>query len=483
MDLREDPAARRRCRFAGLRVVSASIVLAGLVAACTAAGATPPLASQAASASATPAPEPSATPTPEPSETLAPSSNVTSLPSLGPVPSGTWTKINWVAGPASAGPSPTDSTSDSETSLRLFGWSRGYVDFLVSRHFGMAVNTGITGSVTAARWQGTPSIIAASSEGTLSITAASSADGLVWRDNGKVDVSGLDYNVGIEQVAEGPTGLLAVGRLEGMMCGGPSSVSALWTSADGVSWRPVDLGATFGDSTVWTIDGGSKGYIANGAAKDGTTQLVWTSDDGRAWHGGQLSKTTFKNVTIDDATAFAGGFVLSGATIGSDAGCGGPTLMTPSLWWSADGKSWIRDQVSGAVPNTSASMSVARINDRALLAIQSSWNDATQTSSTAVWTSTDGKNWAPAKDATLANLNVLTDGQNGLAMSWSPDDAGKVAMLAFDDKLNAAPLAQTGDQPTDLWANGSWTAALGPAGLVVADSAGARFWIGVPTAG
>jgi hypothetical protein len=128
-------------------------------------------------------------------------------------------------------------------------------------------------------------------------------------------------------------------------------------------------------------------------------------------------------------------------------------------------------------------MSVTRINDRALLAIQSSWNDATQTSSTAVWTSTDGKNWTPAKDATLANLNVLTDGQNGLAMSWSPDDAGKVAMLAFDDKLNAAPLAQTGDQPTDLWANASWTAALGPAGLVVADSAGARFWIGVPTAG
>lgn len=474
MDLREDPGAATRRRFAGLGVAAASIVLTGLVAACTAAAATPTPESQGPSASATLAQEPSATP--------LPSSTATPLPSLGPVASGTWTKIKWVAGPASAGPSPTGSTSDSDTSLRLFGWSRGYVDFLVSRTFGTA-SLGVTRSAAAARGQGTASMIAASSEGTLSITAASSTDGLYWRDNGKVDVSGIDFNVGIEQVAEGPGGLLAVGRLEGIMCGGPSFVSALWTSADGISWRPVDLGAAFGDSTVWTIDGGSKGYIAAGTAKDGTTQLVWTSDDGRAWHGVTLSKTTFKKVTIDDATAFAGGFVLSGATIGPDAGCGGSSLMTPSLWWSADGKSWIRDQVSGAVPNTSASMSVTRINDHALLATQSSWNEATQTSSEAVWTSTDGRNWTPAKETTLADMHVMTDGQNGLAMSWSPDDGGKVAILAFDDSLNAAPLVQTGEQPTDLWASGSWAAALGPAGLVISDVAGARFWIGVPIAG
>ncbi len=53
---------------------------------------------------------------------------------------------------------------------------------------------------------------------------------------------GIGYgNVQFQNVLEGPTGLLAVGSNSGGTCRPPNTYDALWTSRDGVAWRPVTL--------------------------------------------------------------------------------------------------------------------------------------------------------------------------------------------------------------------------------------------------
>ncbi len=62
--------------------------------------------------------------------------------------------------------------------------------------------------------------------------------------------AGIDYPLSITAVLEGLTGLLAIGRITGMACGGPSTVSAMWTSSDGATWNRVTTPADFAAASV-----------------------------------------------------------------------------------------------------------------------------------------------------------------------------------------------------------------------------------------
>jgi hypothetical protein len=247
------------------------------------------------------------------------------------------------------------------------------------------------------------------------------------------------------------------------------------------------LPADFVGATVMTVDGGSNGFVAAGVLKDGITQVIWLSADARTWRQVPLTTSTFGEFEVSGAVNSNGGYVVSGA-VRNDQGCG-ETMVTPSLWWSTDGASWTRDSLPGAVPTSSAWMTVTKISNRTLMALSTEWNETTQVSSEHVWVSADGHLWrliaSPSKALTA---NILTNGDRGVSIldpavmdPTAPE--GPLAVATVTDDLGVTMLAQSGDGPAFGPTLSGWTSALGPTGIVVLSQDGTTLWLGVPTAG
>jgi hypothetical protein len=302
-----------------------------------------------------------------------------------------------------------------------------------------------------------------------------------------MEVAGLKSAVAITQVVEGPSGLLAVGRYPGAACGGPATIDALWTSTDGLKWSLVQPSADFASASIYWVDGASSGFIASGIEKDGTTQATWLSDDGRSWRVVPLTGPAFGKFVLDGAANFAGGYVISGAVL-KDSGCG-QTWVTPSLWWSADGKSWTRSALAGAVTAKDAFISTTKVSDHALMAVANEWDEVTQLSSQQVWVSRDGRTWKLVMSpSSMLGDGILTDGQRGLVVLEPPyldppGTDGPATVATVGDDLTVETLSQTGDIPIYSAAvSPIWLAALGPTGVVILSSDGLNLWLGVPTA-
>ena len=433
--------------------VAAVLLISLTAAACTASGDTAsPGASAVPGATATPAA--SATPTPVATPTAtAPES---AAPSIGPLIDGQWTGLRWVS---DGKPAPADQPADASPSgpevdsqFALFGWSKGYVGFEES-------------TTWPADSSGTP---------TTAITSATSADGLHWTAGKAIQLPADVASIG--RVVEGPGGLLAVGYPMAATCGGPAIVRGLWRSQDGVEWTAVPL--PFGTSSVFRIDGGGAGYIAFGVKKDGTSPAVWTSTDGTHWTA-QTPPVSAKTGAITDATAFAGGFVIVGASLDGE-GCGGPGSKSPAVWYSAAGSSWIREALPGAASASDVWMSVSRVSDTTLWALVQSTDATTQATTTATWISRDGRTWTAFEPPVAVN-SFVSNGSRGVAIVNG--DKGETHFWAFEPDGTMRELQQTGATlPSSEDQQGGWQEALGPAGIVVTDGLGSRFFVGVPTA-
>lgn len=448
----ETIASQHLLRPVSIRGLVVGLAAAGLLAGCTAAAVSPspttrelPSSSPRASTQTTAATMLIAPPTASPTPTAA----FTPFPSVGNAPTGQWTGINWI----SAGPVFDPTLDNNAAQLSVFGWSRGYVGF----------RSTIDQSSAAA-----PSAI-------------SSTDGLHWTASPPMDTVGLEFAVRIGQVVEGPSGLLAVGRYQPGVCGGSPAVAALWSSTDGLAWSRVQLPVDFASNTVNTVDGGSSGYIASGELKDGVTQAVWLSVDGRSWRQVPLPNPSAGGVIVDGATNFAGVYVLFGAQR-IDVGCGASDV-TPSLWWSTDGRSWTRSKLTGGAPASNAQVTVSRISDHSLMAMATEWNDATQLSSQLVWVTADGRTWKLVESpSTMLGLGILTNGQCGLVVRLPSDSEIAPTIATVGDDLRVTTLSQTGDGPIVSTSSSYWVWALGPTGVLILNSDGSDSWLGVPTA-
>jgi hypothetical protein len=397
------------------------------------------------------------------------------LPSLGPVIPGRWTGLRWIAGPTSPelAKNPTDPLDTVSIDFSVFSWSGGYVGFRSCS--GEDLPSGGLSS--------------------FSITAETSPDGLRWTRLGTLELPHdpmYSYPMAITDVVEGPAGLLAMARIALPVLGG-TPVEAIWTSADGRSWQLLNVAEAFGEcphECPWTIDAGSAGYIATGymSPHEGNPQLIWTSADGRAWHRSDVSGSSLENVQTRDATAFAGGYVLAGE-IFSQEDDADYFILTPALWWSADGETWSRDALPGSTPSIlranvlpypdwDATIELHRIGDHALVAMQSSEDEQSRTQAQAAWTSTDGRHWTLMRGVDLSYAHVESNGQRAVVAHPLVADASHGIVEAFEDDLGLAVLRQTGTPPSNCW-----EAALGPTGLVVVDSTNHRFVVGVPTGG
>jgi len=433
-----------RPRHAPILSVIPAIVAGTLLVGCAAAPPSPSATAIVASASPALTPPPSARPVPSAPPSLSPSPTPTA-PGPGEAPAGPWTRVDWIA----AG----DVLPLGPSNVGVYGWSRGYV---AVRAIGGDSGDG----------SGEP----------FTLTTSSSADGLRWTPARSADVAGLVGGAELGGIVEGPDGLLMFGRPLPDTCGGPPTVSALWTSRDGETWRRVTLPSSFGSNRVATLEGGSAGYIATGLRSDGKTPLIWTSADGARWRVAPLPHVTSGSLLVDGGTSFQGGLVVVGALVGPE-GCGGVSSIHPSIWWSRDGTSWTREALAGASTSAHATMSIRRLSDHAVAAFEQTGGDETLQG----WVSTDGRTWAPvAKPSGLAAFGLVTDGRHAATIVDPGSESGPPTVATFDDRLVMTTVSQSGDGPVASPDELGWTFAVGPTGVLVTRYDGTAVWLGVP---
>ena len=391
-----------------------------------------------------PSPEVPTSPPRTASATVAPSPSPSTTPTAVPA-SAEPTGLRWVEGGMAGVSATTDPTIAQE--LFVLGWSRGYLGF--------------TSTYTKAK-------------ATMqSLLVTSSSDGLHWQGAGRLDLGGDDAGVIVTQVVEGPAGLLATGEPPG--CSIHKAAVRMWRSADGTTWTPIDLEGVFGADSLPSVSGGSAGYIV--LAASGSERAVWTSSDGASWRKRAVPLGGFNPQSV---ASFGGGFLLAGTTDVAPPDCGGTTgdavaHRKGSAWSSLAGSPWASADLPNVLDGTETTMSVNRLNDETVLAEEVATTKAAPNGVVRDWTSSDGLTWRQNDALTRSLGYLLTDGTRTVFVG-STDQGGLVIRVLTHD-LRAAILGADTAGPT---IRGVGEAALGPAGIVVADAPGATSWLGVP---
>jgi hypothetical protein len=224
------------------------------------------------------------------------------------------------------------------------------------------------------------------------------------------------------------------------------------------------------------VDGGAAGYVIAG------TDGVYTSTDGLAWKPVDLKAAVFKGYKgIQSGVAFLGGFLVAGETQFQDPTCGGSSdaVVTASMWSSTDGSSWNRVKLPNAPSGPETEIDVCHFGGDLLVAQGASAKGGF------LLTSTDGVTWKSRPDTDLGlcpnapdGLDIFeTVGSRTLVMSNASEDSTSVYELHGDATMSK--LAQSGAVPPHV---GDYGAVFGPAGIIVAEDDG-NTYVGVPVAG
>jgi hypothetical protein len=170
---------------------------------------------------------------------------------------------------------------------------------------------------------------------------------------------------------------------------------AVWSSADGLSWRRTQTVTRNGTQRLTSVTAGNAGWLAVGY--DGTAPrhpLVLTSRDGSSWQAadqaGAFKPQGHAALTTYAATMGPAGYVI----VGEDG-------FSATAWFSSDLKSWER----GTAPDKQALVGASRTGRWMRDVVGGPFgyvavgglNDPTahgaKPSRPAVWTSADGRKW------------------------------------------------------------------------------------------
>ena len=365
--------------------------------------------------------------------------------SLAPRTSGLWSAIDWISGP------PLTRHAGS-WNPDFFGWSKGYLGFYYKND----------------------TLQRNSADGVETIDVETSPNGLDWTPGATISTPAFRGQTGVKIrfVVEGPAGLLAAGG-EDCLCSVAerSPVTRLWRSSDGIRWTQIDMPATFGSDAILMLAAGGVGYIAR--ARTGTgMDRIWTSSDATHWHPSGLPGSGTTITGDQSVAAFAGGYVASRVETATLGGA-----QSYSLWSSADGSHWIREQTFNTTGGT-VHTRIERISDDALVC--SEWAYADGTPSLTTFVSTDGKKWRQLRSDSAVQVSsyTSTDGARGILVNQEP-----LQLMAYEDDLSLVALSQTGNVPPfDRDRVLIQYVLLGPAGLlaVVDESGGTTFYLGLP---
>ena len=258
-----------------------------------------------------------------------------------------------------------------------------------------------------------------------------------------------DGDSSIERVIAVDSQLIAIGTSgtrhcvpregEGQRCD-PLAI-ALWSSANGQSWRreprsPAFAGvyltavATNGSSAVLV---GDRGWDRPG---------IWASDDGLTWGEQSLPHTAlgddqgFAGGHFLDVAASSGGWVIVGFEGGTEPQCceGNRPDKIPAAWFSLDGRSWRRADVVNAVDDVGFMLQRVFVGDSYLAY---SGPDPER------WVSDDGLIWMKAANATVHTPSPWAS--DGAAIVGRSSDSAQLLHLSISaDGVGWRVLADTG---------------------------------------
>jgi hypothetical protein len=221
-------------------------------------------------------------------------------------------------------------------------------------------------------------------------------------------------------IAGGP-GLIAVGRLHSAA----SREAVVWTSPDGVTWNRDADEAAFARGTIEAVTAGGPGFVAVGSEVigDQAVAAVWTSTDGLSW----LRVPTIPDFDLGGPGRFNDGRA-HGAMV--DVAVGGPGLVAvgsacaPSggscraaAWTSSDGTTWSRVADS---PRFAGSMYAVAPWRGGVIAV----GDDGSGRRARAWSSVDGTTWqvaAPIEGLEGGMTAVATDKSRIVAAAVSPN--------------------------------------------------------------
>jgi hypothetical protein len=281
---------------------------------------------------------PVVTPTPEPSP--APSV-ATPAPTATVAPSDAAPTASPSGSPAPATPSPSPTLSTDWTALR---WAQ---PVWLSAH--------ATPPEDILLWQG--AYLAVGSDRRRA-AAWTSPDFVTWTPASVDGLSLRDAWIGHPVV--GPDGLISLGvhgRLhcdagEGATCD-PQPI-AIWTSSDGRSWHGRAAPRVFKGATIAAVAAGPDGIVAVGDS-GWDPPAIWFSPDGETWRRESLPAAMFRHAEFWGLTHFRDRWVLTGLTDPVKPECctgSASKKLKAAAWFSADGRSWKRASVESPAQET-----------------------------------------------------------------------------------------------------------------------------------
>jgi hypothetical protein len=310
-------------------------------------------------------------------------------------------------------------------------------------------------------------------------TAWTSPDFATWTP---ASVDGLPLaDAAIGSPLAGPDGLLSLGVHGRLHCGTGEGATcdplpvAIWTSPDGRSWHGRAAPPVFAGATIARFGAGPGGLVAVGDT-GWDHPAIWFSADGVAWRKESLRSTIFRHAMFFGLTAFRGGWVLTGQTNPiQEFCCGGAddSKMKAAAWFSADGRTWSRASVESPARE---SMGDAYAGSDGLV---SGGFDV-------IWVSTDGQSWriGPSKPDIAP---VASDGERIIAVSQEVDNG--LGLWVSSDGRSWQALADAGSAS----AKPAWNSTTGspdsfrllPRGLAIlgtdGEDATSPMWLATPT--
>ncbi len=232
---------------------------------------------------------------------------------------------------------------------------------------------------------------------------------------------------------QGPVTVSSIVSADGtrLAVGGADGHPAIWSRADDGTWRLVSASSPAvyqrpGVANLTSVAHGPAGWLAVGDVVSGAARqpVAVTSADGVTWH------------PLDDMAAFTGpGAYVTGVAAGGNGyvivgkrTAGGRVFA--AMWWSASLRGWVSGDNGGLDGRLkpSAAYAVAATPD-GFIAVGS------HGTCHAVWTSPDGRRWsvydvpAPAGASGAALRFVAADGTRAVAAGYAVTRAGDVPIV------------------------------------------------------
>lgn len=257
--------------------------------------------------------------------------------------------------------------------------------------------------------------------------AWTSRDGTAWTPSDpSPDLVGVPSLTGMNAVVQWQGRYVAGGYADPAY---GQHVAAVWTSADGVEWSRLADGAQWEQARIFDLVARPTGLIAVGAVGEGdldrATAGVWLSPDGVEWE--RVESPAFANGSMRSVLAAGPGIVAAGVRATTDGA---------AVWTSADGRRWAPAPSAPVFESYGRTVQILALAPRGREILAAGWRADAGNGSATVWSSLDGLDWQRMPDEPSfsggAIARLVPFGDRLIAVGWTgaPDNVSAAAWVS-----------------------------------------------------